>query len=242
MRLLNRNDDTDDDAPGANESTVERLEVKEETKPAARRETVADRDEVERLERLKRHKRPEQPKRPERVEWVARPARPERVDGSERVAPPERDLVEYRWSPGSALVALAGAALAVVGIVALTRTGINGSWYRPVEQVGGIDHTPLLAAIEVGAGVLLVVVGLVGRRILTGLVCVLAAIAAGVAAVDPAEVEHELAIQRWWAIGLVAGAAGLAVVAMMPWSTRTVERRQPALRRRTRGQRVVEQH
>jgi hypothetical protein len=62
------------------------------------------------------------------------------------------DLVETCWSLGSVLVLLAGAALAVLGVVAAARTGINDTWYRPVEDVAGLRHTPLLAALEVSAG------------------------------------------------------------------------------------------
>jgi hypothetical protein len=197
----------DDAELDPDELADEGLEVREEGSPVERREAVAEPAHVE---------RPEPVERPEHVE-------------------PEPDLVKYRWSPGSALVVLAGAALAVVGIVALIRTEIDSTWYRPVEEFAGIDHTPLLAAIEVGVGVLLVILGLTGRWILTALVCVLAAIAAAVAAVDPAEVQRELAIERWWAIALAAGAAVLAVASMMPRSPRTVERRQPAIGRHGYG-------
>jgi hypothetical protein len=58
------------------------------------------------------------------------------------------DLVESRWNLGSVLVLLAGAALAVVGVVATARTGIDDTWYRPVEAVAGLHHTQLLAALE----------------------------------------------------------------------------------------------
>jgi hypothetical protein len=217
MRLLHRRDDT---ALDPDELADEGLEVREEGKPVERREPAAEATDAE---------------RPEPVE---------RPDHVARVEPTERDLVKYRWSPGSALVVLAGAALAVVGIVALIRTEIDSTWYRPVEEVARIDHTPLLAAIEIGVGVLLVILGLAGRWVLSALVCVLAAIAAAVAAVDPAEVQQELAIERWWAIALAAGAAVLAVASMMPRSPRTVERRQPAIGRYAygRGHRTVQQH
>src|SRR5829696_8172515 len=214
MRLLHRRDDA---TPDPDELADEGLEVREEGRPVERREPVAEATDGE---------------RPEPVEG------PEHVERAEAT---ETDLVKYRWSPGSALVVLAGAALAVLGIVALIRTEIDSTWYRPVEEVAGIDHTPLLAAIEVGVGVLL---GLAGRWILTALVCVLAAIAAAVAAVDPAEVQRELAIERWWAIALAGGAAVLAVASMMPRPARAVERRQPAIGRRVYGRRhrTVQQH
>jgi len=127
------------------------------------------------------------------------------------------DLVESRWSLGSVLVLLVGAALAVLGMVAAARTGINETWYRPVERVAGVPHTPLLAVVEAGVGVLLVIAGLGGARGLAALVCIAGAIAAGFAASEAQRVAEELALQRWWAIMLAAAGAGLAVVSMVPW-------------------------
>jgi hypothetical protein len=127
------------------------------------------------------------------------------------------DLVESRWSLGSVLVLLAGAALAVLGVVAAARTGINDTWYRPVEQVAGLRHTPLLAVVETGVGVLLVIAGLAGARGLAAAVCIAGAIAAGVAAIEPELVAEKLALPRWWAITLAAAGAGLAMVSMVPW-------------------------
>jgi lysylphosphatidylglycerol synthetase-like protein (DUF2156 family) len=157
-----------------------------------------------------------------------------------------RDVVEVdrRRSPIDALTVLAGAALAVLGIVALTRTEVDETWYEPVEQVAGLNHTPLLAAIEIGVGALLVLLGLAGARALTALVCLAVAVAAGVAAVDPGLVDTELAIERPWAITLAASAAALAVLTMMP--RRTYERRDTAIGgRRAYGRpygRVVREH
>jgi hypothetical protein len=135
-------------------------------------------------------------------------------------APPalERwDLVESRWGLGSVVVLLAGAALAVLGAVAAGRTGIDDTWYRPVAAVAGLRHTALLAALEVGVGVLLVIAGLAGARGGAALVCITGAMAAGVAAIEPELVADELALGRWWAVALAAAGAGLAVVSMVPW-------------------------
>jgi hypothetical protein len=127
------------------------------------------------------------------------------------------DLVESRWNLGSVLVLLAGAALAVVGVVAAARTGIDDTWYRPIETVAGLRHSQLLAALEAAGGVLLVIAGLAGARGLAALVGITWAMGAGVAAIEPALVADELGLQRWWAIALAASGAGLAVVSMVPW-------------------------
>jgi hypothetical protein len=159
----------------------------------------------------------------------------------ERRAYPRQEVVQYKWSPANVLVVLAGVALAALGIVALIRTGINETWYTPVETVARINHTPLLAAIEVGVGALLVILGLLGVRMLTAFVCLAGAAAAAVAAMDPARFEAELAIERWWAIALAAGGAALAVLLMLPRPMVTVDRTPRGLRRRRYGRRAVHQ-
>jgi hypothetical protein len=133
------------------------------------------------------------------------------------------DRVESRWNLGSVVVLLAGAGLVVLGAVALARTGVNESWFRPVQEVAGIRHTPLLAAIEAGVGLLLVVGGLAGAPGLAAFVCISVAMAAGVAAVEPGLVAEQLAAERWWLVAVAVAGAGLAVLSMVPWP-RFVER------------------
>jgi hypothetical protein len=154
---------------------------------------------------------------------------------------PREQVVQYKWSPAIVLAVLAGAALAALGIVVLIRTQINETWYTPVETVARIDHTPLLGAIEVGVGALLVVLGLLGLRRLTAFVCIAGAVAAAVAAIDPGRFATELAIERWWAIALAAGGATLAALLMVP-PVETVERTPRARRRRGYRRHVVQQH
>lgn len=133
------------------------------------------------------------------------------------------DRVQSRWNLGSALVLLAGAALAVLGGVALARTGVDETWFRPVHDVVGIHHTPLLAAIEAGVGLLLVVAGLAGAPGLAAFVCISVAMAAGVVAVEPGLASEQLAAERWWFVAVAVAGAGLAVISMVPWP-RFVER------------------
>lgn len=127
------------------------------------------------------------------------------------------DLVENRWNLGSVVVLLTGAALVVLGLVALVRTGVDETWYRPVEEVAGIRHTPLLAVIEAGVGVLLVIAGLVGARGWAAFASITGAVAAGLAAIEPGLVAEELALERWWAVTLAAAGGVLAVLSMLPW-------------------------
>jgi lysylphosphatidylglycerol synthetase-like protein (DUF2156 family) len=116
------------------------------------------------------------------------------------------DVRENRWDIGSALAVAAGIALIVFGAVALVRTGVNSTWYEPVEQVLGMDHTPLLGAVEIGAGVLLVLAGMAGARMFAALVAAAIGVGATIVAIEPDVANPELAIERDWAIALaIAG-------------------------------------
>lgn len=155
---------------------------------------------------------------------------------------PREEIVRYKWTPALALAVLAGAALAALGIVVLIRAQINDTWYTPVETVARIDHTPLLGAIEVGVGALLVIFGLLGLRRLTAFVCIAGAVAAAVAAIDPSRFSTELAIERWWAIALAAGGAALAILLMLPPPVERVARAPGVRRGRAYRHRAVQQH
>jgi hypothetical protein len=206
-----------------------------------RRRDLRDDDEVLDDDVRARHVRDEDIRAtPTRDDYIRDDVRDDTID--ERRAYPRQEMVQYKWSPANVLVVLAGVALAALGIVALIRTEINETWYTPVETVARINHTPLLGAIEVGVGALLVILGLLGVRMLTAFVCLAGAVAAAVAAMDPTRFETELAIERWWAIALAAGGAALAVLLMLPRPMVTVDRAPRGLRRRRGyGGRVVHQ-
>jgi hypothetical protein len=92
----------------------------------------------------------------------------------------QHTVTERGFSPGQILILLAGAAALALGIVAVARTGLDGSLSQPVDSVLGWDHTALLGLFEIGAGALLILGGLrPGGRWFGGLVG-LAAIVGGI--------------------------------------------------------------
>jgi hypothetical protein len=124
-----------------------------------------------------------------------------------------------RWaspSPGPVLAIAAGVALAIVGAVVLMRTGIDETWFEPQVRVLRADHTPLLGLLEIGVGVALIVAGATGSRVVVAILGLTLAIAAAALAVEPAELQRELAIERWWAVVLAAGGAVLVLSALAP--------------------------
>ena len=146
------------------------------------------------------------------------------LDRDERtvIEPVRRERVHRPFHVGNLLAIVAGAALAIIGIVALVRTDLNESWDQPVTTVLDIDHTPLLAALEIGAGALLVLMGLTGRRFLAMLAAVGIAVAAAVAAIEPGRLATQYALEEWWAWTVAGGAAFVALVLMLPSRHRDV--------------------
>jgi len=135
-----------------------------------------------------------------------------------------------RWDLPALLAAATGIALVVVGVLALVRAGVDGTWYRPTVEVAGISHTPLLGAIEIGVGVLLVLAAMAGARVLAALVALAAGVAALVVAIEPVAVDRELAIETGWAVALAVAllAVGLLILAL----GRDGERRERRVERR----------
>ena len=104
--------------------------------------------------------------------------------------------------------------LAVVGSVALVRTGIDGTWFRPRIEVLDADHTALLGALEIGAGLLLLLGGLTGSRVLVAILGLAMALGATAVAIEPQELQRELAIESWWAWTLAAAGVVLTLSAL----------------------------
>lgn len=112
------------------------------------------------------------------------------------------------------LAAWAGLALALVGFVALLRSNLDGTWFEPTFQVLDADHTRLLAVLEIVAGIVLIVAGITGSRVLVAVLGLVLALLASAAVADPLEVQRELAIERWWAWVLLATGAVLNLAAL----------------------------
>ncbi|MGH9211565.1 MAG: hypothetical protein ACRD2C_12910 [Acidimicrobiales bacterium] len=128
---------------------------------------------------------------------------------------------ERSWPVASIAAAAAGAVLAVIGIVAVIRAGLNETWFAPEVEVLRADHTPLLGALQVGAGVLLLVLGLAGSRLLVAVAGIAGALLCTAAAVEPEELARELAIESWWAWVLAGAGVALTLLALYEPRQRT---------------------
>jgi hypothetical protein len=194
MRLLHRNDedvhDRDVRDPDVHDPDVTtRAPWRSYFRRAPRDERAAN---VERDEAARERKRAE----------IER----ERARDKRRRDETHEEVVERRkrWDTAGFLTAAYGATLAVMGAVALVRTGIDETWYQPVTEVAGVRQSPLMGAIELGAGVVLVLALLLGLRMFAALAAIAGGVVATVVALEPSRVNPELAIQRGWAIALAA--------------------------------------
>ena len=89
------------------------------------------------------------------------------------------------WSPGQILAGILGLVTAVIGVIAISRGGIDGSLNSPVVKVAGLEHSALLGLFELGAGLLLILGALSyatrGLIVATGVVMVVGGVILGAA-------------------------------------------------------------
>ena len=131
------------------------------------------------------------------------------------------------WSTSQLAALLIGAGFIVLGAVALNRTGFSTSQlYEPSERIWTLGHTPLLAIIELGFGIAMVIAALrpmAGRALM--MLLSIGAIGSGVvilADVWPRRIHHWFgASHRNGWLYVIAGGIGVLAAVFAP----TIRRR-----------------
>jgi hypothetical protein len=114
------------------------------------------------------------------------------------------------WSPAQLVAGGIGLFLTVLGGIALARTGL-GDMTSPETTVLGFGHTPLMAIIEIGFGVLLMLDAanaFASRGMLIGFGALAAAFGL-IIVIEPGAFQDWLGVSRangWLYVGLGAGA------------------------------------
>jgi hypothetical protein len=141
------------------------------------------------------------------------------------------------WSPVQIIGLIGGVAFAVLGIVAVARTGFNTSHiYTPRTTVWQLPHTPLLAVIEIGWGVLMILASVVpgGFRTLMGLLGAAALVLGIVVLAGPSHrLVHWLAVDHTSGVVYTVVGAVVALAAIVSPVFFTGTRRQEVRRVRT---------
>ena len=168
---------------------------------------------------------------------VHRPAEPAVVEHSDstavrEVARTEDDSFTIRertstFAPGQLVSLVIGVGFVAVGLVAMIRAGIDGSFGNPVVDVLGFSHTAWLGLAEVGLGVLLVLAGtgpwgrplsvLLGAGMVVAGVLVLA---------EPAQMPDKLGLEKdyGWVLLLSGALVALCSLILPVWRSHKVTR------------------
>ena len=139
------------------------------------------------------------------------------------VVPSVRATSIRRFAPDALVAALVGLVLTVIGLIAVTRAGIDDPIAEPIVEVLGFTHTTWLGVIEVAIGLGLLLSGAArsrGGAIFFGSIL---GIGAFVGAVQQDSFEESLALESSFAWLLVG--AGVVVVLAALLVPRTISRR-----------------
>ncbi len=147
------------------------------------------------------------------------------------------------WSPAQIIALVAGIGSVVLGVVALARTGFDTNHvYTPHALVWHLPHSPLLGAVEVAFGALLVLAG-VAPAGMRGLMAFLGAVSLAFGVVvlvedTPNRLNHWLAVthRSGWLFTVVGTVVLLerAALADLRWRTAPPGGATPRARRLTR--------
>ena len=143
---------------------------------------------------------------------VATPARAVEVVGP---ATTIRSTSTRSVAPDAVVAAIAGLALTIVGLLAITRGGLEGPLDEPVVQVIGFSHTTLLGMIETVLGICLLISGASRSRSAALFFGVLIGIGAFVGAVQTSSFVEPLALERGYCIMLLIGAVIVVLTALL---------------------------
>jgi hypothetical protein len=132
------------------------------------------------------------------------------VDTPETQGQETRTTSRSRFAPDSMLTGLVGLALVGIGLVAVIRTGFEGSMSEPVKEVIGMTHTATLGLIEIGVGLCLLVSAAAYSRTGQLFFGALLGIAGFIGAVQTDSFRESLALET--GMSWIAAGAGFVIV------------------------------
>jgi len=125
-----------------------------------------------------------------------------------------------RFAFDSVIVGIVGLALTIIGLIAVTRAGVDGPFNEPVVKVLGFTHTATLGAIEVGFGICLLICAAATTRGGAAFFGILLGIAAVVGAVQTDSFRRSLALEPGLAwLAAIAAAVVVLVSLLLPRMT-----------------------
>lgn len=131
----------------------------------------------------------------------------------------------WTFAPGQLISFAVGLGFIAMGIVAMVRAGVDGSFAIPTVEVLGVSHTAWLGLGEVGLGVLLLIAGSgAWGRFLSVPLGALMVIAGVLVLAEPSQVPEELGMERdyGWALVVLGALVTLASMILPVWRTHKV--------------------
>jgi len=133
----------------------------------------------------------------------------------------------WTFAPGQLISLVVGIGLVALGLVAMARAGIDGSFKTPVVEVLGFSHTAWLGLAEVVAGVLLILAGTgAWGRVLSVLVGAAMMISGVLIGAETSAMPEELGVEDdfGWMLVLLGALVALAAMVLPVWRSRRVRR------------------
>jgi len=125
----------------------------------------------------------------------------------------------------SVIVGIAGVALTIVGLIAITRGGFDGPMDQPVADVLGFTHTTSLGLIEIGIGLGLLISAAARSRSAATFFGLVLGIGGIVGAVQTESFDRSLALESGLAwLAVITAAVIVLVSLLMPRMVRTSTR------------------
>lgn len=145
-----------------------------------------------------------------------------------RTAPTTVRERTWTFAPGQLISFVIGVGLIIVGLVAMLRAGIDGSFGTPTVDVLTYTHTAWLGLAEVGTGLLLVLAGsgAWGRplSVLLGAAMVVAGV---LVLAEPDQMPQELGLEErfGWPVVVLGALVAVAAMALPVWRRRAIKER-----------------
>jgi hypothetical protein len=147
-------------------------------------------------------------------------------DTNAAITPSRTKERSWTFAPGQLVSLVVGVGFIAVGLIAMIRAGIDGSFETPIVDVLRFSHTAWLGLAEVGLGLLLVLAGTGAWGRPLSVVLGAAMVVAGILVLaEPGQMPDELGLEQdygWPLIGFGALVA-LAAMALPVWHTHRID-------------------
>jgi len=122
---------------------------------------------------------------------------------------------QQRYAIDSLIVGVIGLVMTIVGLLAVTRAGVDGPMSSPVVKVVGFTHTATLGMIEAAMGIILLICAAATSRAASIFFGLVLGIGALIGALQTSSFDHSLALESGMAWLAVVGAIAIVLASFL---------------------------